>query len=624
MIKALGFIEGSFSGKRLLAICPCRFLIHSAARSHKVAEKCLRQCAAEPSACGALKAIDDMRHRAALCLSHANPRQAGDASNSVIVRLAKEGCTEGVLELFRSMRELGTVPTKYALSTVLSSCSKLSQLSLGLQIHGQVIRMGHEDNLFISNSILDLYAKGGLMNDARRVFSEMPGHDQASWTSIISGCAKNALGEEALQLFVDMIQSEVKPNCFTFSSLVSACTGLASIDLGKQVHARIIVVGFDEDAFVLNSLLDMYAKCGDLVAARFLFESKLEKDIVTYNSLIVGYAQNLCCEEALHLFVELQFDDLKPNSSTFAGVLNACGHLAMLQQGRQIHSLIIKTGTEFSVFVASSLIDMYSKCGSIEESRCVFDQIQEKNCVLGTTMVTSYAQSGKGRDAIELFERLVETGMTPDKICFNSVLTACNHGGFLDKAIQYFGSMQTHYGLMPEMDHYACMVDLYGRNGRLMEAKKLIDHMPMKPNSVIWTSFLGACKIHGVTELGTKAAVHIHDIEPGSASPYVAVANAYAEEGRWDKAAEVRKVMKDRGVKKRVGCSWIEVDRKVHVFTTSDRSHPQSQEIYLALENVILEMRDMGSISSLLDQQQDDTNIERNRNCHFHFDTYNS
>ncbi|XP_031484938.1 pentatricopeptide repeat-containing protein At2g13600-like [Nymphaea colorata] len=619
MIKALGFIRSPFTGRRLLAICPRRPLIHTSSRSRKVPERFIWRYEAEASPDGALKTFDEIPQRAALSLSHASSLQDGESANSVIVRLAKEGCTEEVLELFRSMRELGIVPTKYALSTVLSSCSKLSQLSLGLQIHGQVTRMGHEDNLFISNSILDLYAKCGLMNDARRVFSEMPEHDQVSWTSIISGCAQNALGEEAFQLFVDMIQSNIKPNCFTFASLVSACTGLASIDLGKQVHAQVIIVGVDEDTFVMNSLLDMYAKCGDVEDARYLFESKLEKDIVIYNSLIAGYAQNLYGEEALHLFVQLQFDDLKPNGSTFAGVLNACGHLAVLQQGKQIHSLIIKVGTEFSVFVASSLIDMYSKCGSIEEARCVFDQVQEKNCVLWTTMITSYAQSGKGRDAIELFEQLVEAGMTPDRICFTSVLTACNHGGFVDKAIQYFKSMQTHYGLMPEMDHYACMVDLYGRNGLLIEAKKLIDHMPMKPNYVIWTSFLGACKINGVTQLGMKAAEHIHEIEPGSASPYVATANAYAEEGMWDKAAEVRKVMKDRGVRKRVGCSWIEVDKKAHVFITSDRSHPQSQEIYLTLDNVILEMRDVGSVPSLIDEQQDDISTQGNQKLSFAF-----
>ncbi|XP_062101056.1 pentatricopeptide repeat-containing protein At2g13600-like [Humulus lupulus] len=450
--------------------------------------------------------------------------------------------------------------TKYSLCSALNTCAKTLNQRLGLQIHALIIEMGYEDNIFLNSALIDLYAKCDAILEARRVFCSMKQHDQVSWTSIISGLSKNDHEREAIWKFKEMLSTQINPNSFTYVGVISACSKLEEgLQQGSLLHAHVIKLGFNDNNCVASSLIDCYSKWGEVDQAKFVFDEITEKDGVLLGSMISGYAQNLYGDEALKVFMEMRNMNLSPNDHTLTSVLNACGSLTVLQEGKQVHSLVTKMGSESNVFVASALIDMYSKCGSIDEARGIFDQTPEKNTVLWTSLIMGYAQSGRGSEALELFDHLVtEEGLKPDHICFTAILTACNHVGFLERGVDYFNKMIKDYGLVPELDQYACLVDLYARNGHLRKAKELMEEMPCSPNHVMWSSFLGFCKVYGEVELGREAAKELIEMEPFNAAPIVTLSHLYARAGLWTEVAEVRKLMQKKDIRKSSGWSrWL-------------------------------------------------------------------
>ncbi|KAG5021867.1 hypothetical protein AAZX31_07G065800 [Glycine max] len=501
---------------------------------------------------------------------------------------SKSASTYRVLESLSGMNGSTEKPIKYVLCTVLSSCAKTLNWHLGIQIHAYMIRSGYEDNLFLSSALVDFYAKCFAILDARKVFSGMKIHDQVSWTSLITGFSINRQGRDAFLLFKEMLGTQVTPNCFTFASVISACVGQnGALEHCSTLHAHVIKRGYDTNNFVVSSLIDCYANWGQIDDAVLLFYETSEKDTVVYNSMISGYSQNLYSEDALKLFVEMRKKNLSPTDHTLCTILNACSSLAVLLQGRQMHSLVIKMGSERNVFVASALIDMYSKGGNIDEAQCVLDQTSKKNNVLWTSMIMGYAHCGRGSEALELFDCLLtKQEVIPDHICFTAVLTACNHAGFLDKGVEYFNKMTTYYGLSPDIDQYACLIDLYARNGNLSKARNLMEEMPYVPNYVIWSSFLSSCKIYGDVKLGREAADQLIKMEPCNAAPYLTLAHIYAKDGLWNEVAEVRRLIQRKRIRKPAGWSWVEVDKKFHIFAVDDVTHQRSNEIYAGLEKI--------------------------------------
>lgn len=491
------------------------------------------------------------------------------------------------------MNRLRIRPTEFILCRVLSSCLKAPDIFLGLQVHAHVIQAGYEANAFLGSKLVDLYSKSGETGDAWRAFNGMGEHDQVSWTSIISGFAQNGRGWEALLLLKEMLKADVRPSSHTFASIISACKRLEeAYEEGLSLHAQVIKSGCEPNSFVGSSLIDFYSKHGEIDQALSLFDLSPEKDIILYNSIISGFSQNMLKEEALKLFLEMQEKEMKPTGFTLASLLNTSGGLALLQLGKLIHSLVIKLGWDRNVAVSGSLVDMYSKCGVIDEARRAFDCAPERNSIMWTSMITGYAQNGRGLDSLQLFERLVEEGGEPDHICFTAILTACNHGGFLEKGIHYFKLMTSEYGLVPELDQYACMVDLYGRSGRLREAKELMEAITLEPNAVLWSSFLSSCRTYGEMKLGKEAAMKLYELDPNSSAPYITLASALAVVGMWDEVAEVRGMWKQKGVKKNTGWSWLEVGSSAHLFLVGDKSHSESREIYATLDLMTLQMKE--------------------------------
>lgn len=489
---------------------------------------------------------------------------------------------------------LNKIPTKFELCTALNSCAKTHNLRLGSQIHAQILHIGFDHNLYTNSSLVNMYAKCGAIVDAMKVFNGMEFHDQVSWTSIISGLSQNGQGKEAISLFKQMLRTQIIPNCFTYVSVISSCTKQESVSkCSELLHAHVIKLGHENNKFVISSLIDNYSKCGKMDKVVMLFEACIIKDSILLNSMISAYSHNLLGEEALKLFMKMHNENVSVSQHSLTSILDACGALTVLQQGKQIHALVTKTGSDQNTFVIGALINMYSKCGNINEASHVFNQTVHKNNILWTSMMSAYAQSGRGLDALEIFDHLVmekEIDFTPDHVCFTVVLTACNHSGLLEKGVEYFEKMRS-YNLAPEIDQYACLIDLYARKGDLESARKVFDEMPFEGNAVMWSCFLSCCKEYGNVELGREAAYKLFELEPCSPVPYLILADICGAAGLWSEVGNIRKMMSENGVRKCVaGWSWVEVDNEVHVFCVGDVSHVRSDDIYLELEKVSLEM----------------------------------
>lgn len=320
--------------------------------------------------------------------------------------------------------------------------------------------------------------------------------------------------------------------------------------------------------------------------------------------MIAAYVYHGHGGETLRLLHLMQLEGVKPNEITFTSVISACANVAALEQGNQVHASIIKNGYIFYDKLANALVDMYSKCGKLGYARQMFDKMPQRDVVSWTTILAAYGKQGHGKEVVKLFEQMQMAGIRPNHVTFLTVLSACSHAGLLEEGLHYFHSMSqdNHNGILPTAEHYACVVDLLGRAGCLVEAHDVISKIPFEPTADIWGSLLGASRIHNNIELGECAAGHLFELDPHNAGHYVVMANIYAAAGKWEGVAMVRKIMKDRGVKKVPGCSWIEVNKISHVFSTGDRSHPKSEEIYAVLETLGTEMKELGYVA--------DTNFE--------------
>eukprot|EP01018_Ginkgo_biloba_P015597 Gb_36168 [translate_table: standard] len=493
---------------------------------------------------------------------------------------------EKAVALFYQMQLIGMNPSRYTLVSILSSCANLSTLEQGKEIHGHVVKAGFVSNVFVESALVDMYAKCGIMDYARKVFDRMFERNSVSWNVMIAGYARNEQFEEALKFFRRMEWEGMKPDEFTFGSILSACADLLVPKTGKEIHARMIKSTFASDIFALCALVNMYAKCGGIEDARNVFDRMSNRDLVSWNAMLAGYAYQGPVEEALEFFQQMECGGIKPDQFTFVSVLCASANIAALEHGKQVHANIIKTGFEFVLCVGNALVDMYAKCGSIESAQKTFDKMHKQNVVSWNAIISGCAQHGRGKEALQLFEQMQWASVKPDHITFIGILSACSHVGLLDEGRHYFDSMTHDHGITPGLEHYTCIFDLLGRAGRLDEAEDLINCMPFEPDVLVWRTLLGACRIHGNEELGKRAAECVLELEPQSPSTYVLLSNIYAAAGRWNDVTKVRNMMKERGVRKEPGQSWIFVKGKVHTFMARDISHPHAEEIYSKLEEL--------------------------------------
>lgn len=387
----------------------------------------------------------------------------------------------------------------------------------------------------------------------------------------------------------------------TYAIMLQECLFMKEYKLGRRIHAQMVIIGYDASEYLMNKLLILYAKSGKMVTASVLFEKLQDKSLVSWNVMIGGYVESGFEEVGLKFYHKMRENGLIPDQYSFASVFRACASLALLELGKQAHGVLVKCCTSENVVVNSALVDMYFKCSCISDGRRVFDQLMLRNVVTWTALISGYGQHGRVVEVLESFHRMKEEGFRPNYVTFLAVLCACSHGGLVNEAWDYFSSMTRQHGIRPRGQHYAAMVDLLGRAGRLNEAYEFILNSPCKDHSVAWGALLGACRIHGDLELTKLAAEKFFKLEQGNAGKYVVLANAYATVGSWKNVSEVWGTMRDIGVTKEPGYSRIELQGIVHVFLTGDKSHKHSKEIYEMVKEMTCILKEAGFVPELSD-----------------------
>ncbi|XP_057836735.2 pentatricopeptide repeat-containing protein At5g27110 [Cryptomeria japonica] len=493
--------------------------------------------------------------------------------NAMIAGYAQNGFVEKSFETFKQMQLAGVKTNSTTFATIISICAKMGALEQGMDIHQSIMERGFLSDIMVGNALADMYAKCGKIDKSYELFDKMPQRDVISWNAIIAGYTQNGFVEKALETFKQMQLAGVKPNSTTFSSILSTCAKMGALEHGMYIHQKIMESGFLSDIIVGNVLVDMYAKCGSIGKAREIFDRMPERNGVSWNAIIAAYVQNGFAEKALETFKQMELAGVKPNSTTFASILPACTKMGALEQGMDIHQSIMERGILSDIIVENALVDMYAKCGSIDKARELFDKMPQRNVISWNAMIAGNAQNGFCEDSLKVFELMKHSGTYPNIISFACVLCACSHAGLVDEGCTYFNHMSNTYCITPTVDHYLCMVDLLARADYLEDSLNFIIKMPIKPVVVVWMCFLGSCRTHMNIGLGVFTAMVLFDLDPENAATYVLLSNIYAEVGRWAEVQMVRKLMKDRGVKKIPGCSWVEGNQMVHSFCVGERLH---------------------------------------------------
>ncbi|KAK9293301.1 hypothetical protein L1049_021293 [Liquidambar formosana] len=394
-----------------------------------------------------------------------------------------------------------------------------------------------------------------------------------------------------------MLREEAELNPFSFSIAVRACASTGSHTLGNQIHAAVVKHGFESNLPVMNSILDMYCRFGCLSEANRYFHEMTLRDLITWNTLIAGYERS-DSSESLYIFSQMESEGFSPNCFTFTSVMAACANLAVLNCGQQVHGAIVRRGIEGNLALANALVDMYAKCGNITDSRKIFSEMPSRDLVSWTSMMIGYGTHGHGKEAVELFDEMVGSGIRPDRIVFMAVLGACSHAGLVDEGLRYF-KMVSEYNVMPNQEIYGCVVDLLGRAGRVEEAYDLIESMPFKPDESVWGAFLGACKAHKLPNLGKLAARRVLDLGPNMVGTYVMLSNIYAADGKWGEFAKLRNLMRGMASKKEAGRSWVEVRDQVYSFVVGDKVGSHIEWVYGVLEMLVQHMKEAGYVPDL-------------------------
>ncbi|XP_072960466.1 pentatricopeptide repeat-containing protein At3g49170, chloroplastic [Typha angustifolia] len=517
----------------------------------------------------------------------------------MITRYGQEGHGVDAIDLFSDMRLDGFEPDRFTISSVISSCTELGSICLGQQLHSLAIRTGLISDVCVGCSLVDMYAKcatGGSMDESRKVFNWMPEHNVMSWTAIMSGYAQcDGHEEEATRLFCEMVEEGVRPNQFTYSSILKACANLSGIDVGKQVHGHVTKSGLASVNFVGNSLVSMYAQSGRMDDARRAFELLFEKNMISYNAIIDGFVKSSNSEEAFELH-QIESMDIGFSAFTFASLLSAAASVGLMTKGQQLHAQLLKSGFGSDKCIGNSLVSMYSRCGNLEDACKAFYEMDDPNVITWTSMITGFAKHGFADQALRLFHSMVSAGAKPNEVTYIAVLSACSHAGLVKEGLEYFNSMQKSHGIVPRMEHYACMVDLLARAGHLEGAIEFIYLMPFKADALVWRTLLGACRIHGNIKFGEIAAKNILELEPNDPAAYVLLSNLYAKAGKWDDVAKLRSAMKERNLSKEAGLSWIEIENNIHEFHVGDSCHPRAQDIYEELHLLLEKIKAMGYV----------------------------
>lgn len=501
--------------------------------------------------------------------------------NSMIGGYARE---EDVHRTFNLVQKMQNEDPKmkaddFTILNVLPVCLEKSELRSLKELNGYSLRHGFQCNELVANAFIAAYARCEALWSSERVFDLMDPKTVSSWNALLCGYAQSSDPRKAFDLYLQMTDSGLGPDRFTIGSLLLACSRMKSLHYGEEIHGFAVRNGLEVDPFIGISLLSVYICCGKPFAAQVLFDRMEQRSLVSWNAMIAGYSQNGLPDEAINLFRQMLSSGIQPYEIAIMSVCGACSQLSTLRLGRELHCFSLKAHLTEDIFVSSSIIDMYAKGGCIEHSRRVFDRLREKDVASWNVIIAGYGIHGHGKEAIELFENMQSLGLKPDYFTYIGILMACSHSGLVEDGLEYFNQMLNLHNIEPKLEHYTCVVDMLGRAGRIDDALRLVETLPGDPDARIWSSLLSSCRIHGNLDLGNKVANKLLELEPDKPENYVLVSNLFAGSGKWDDVRMVRGRMKDIGLQKDAGCSWIEVGGKVYNFLIGDEMLPELEEV---------------------------------------------
>ncbi|OMO90854.1 hypothetical protein COLO4_18835 [Corchorus olitorius] len=514
----------------------------------------------------------------------------------------------------------GSASPEHRCLTLLQSCNSFLNL---LQIQTQIIKLGFQNNPLI---LTNFASKSSDLNsvDYAHCFLFSPHsntqfYDAFLFNTIIKAYALTGnLKTKALWVFKIMLDCRVLPNNFTYPFVLKACAGIGDLNLGMSVHGSLLKFGFDVNNHVLNTLVHMYCSCrGGIEFGRKVFDEMAKKNSVPWSAMIGGYVRLGRSTDAVDLFSQMQMEGICPDEITMVAVLCACTDLGALELGKWVQSFIEEKKVNKSVHLNNALIDMFAKCGDVDEALKLFRTMSERSIVSWTSVIVGLAMHGRGLQAVSLFHEMIGDGVVPDDVVFIGLLSACSHSGLVQRGKEYFDFMRKEFGILPKIEHYGCMVDMLCRAGLVREATEFVQKMPIEPNSIIWRTLINACRQHGEFKLGESIARQLIKNEPMSEANYVLLSNIYAKMFHWEKKTKIREKMDKRGIKKIPGSTIIELNNKIYKFVAGDMSHNQYKEIFEMVDEMGREMKKAGYVPStsevMLDIDEEDKEDNLNR-----------
>lgn len=503
----------------------------------------------------------------------------------------------------------------------LELCNNLPKLS---QLHTYILKLGLHSNPLVLTKFASIssglnaicYASSFLFAPDAKLHL----YDTFLFNTVIRAYAETSdLKHSAISYYKAMVKDCILPNKFTYPFVLKACAGLRKLNLGQSLHGSVLKYGFGDDTHVLNTMIHMYCSCpGGIEFARILFEEMPKCDSVSWSAMIGGYAKLGMSIEAVQLFREMQISGVRPDEITMVSVLSACTDLGALDLGKWVSAYIEREKVEKSVELSNALIDMFAKCGDVEEALMLFRDMKDKNIVSWTSLIDGMAMHGRGTEGISLFEEMKSSGIVPDDVSFIGLLTACSHSRLVEEGRRHFDSMTKEYGILPKIEHYGCMVDLLSRAGLIKEALEFVHKMPIKPNPIIWRTLITACRAHGELKLSEKIARKIIKDEPMLESNYVLLSNIYAKMLQWQKKTTIREVMAKKGIRKIPGSTMIELDNQIYEFVAGDKSHIQHSEIYRMVEEIGKKMKMAGYVAATSEVLLDIDDEDKEDVLHWH------
>jgi len=557
------------------------------------------------------------------------PQPDPTTCSTLISALTTHGLPNEAIKIYSSLRAPGIKPDRPVFLAAAKACAVSGDALRVKEVHDDATRSGVMNDVFVGNALIHAYGKCKCVEGARRVFDDLVVRDVVSWTSLLSCYVKCGFHWKGVSVFREMGWRGVKPNPVTVSSILPACSELKDLKSGKAIHGFVVRHGMVENVFVCSALVSLYAKCLSVREARAVFDLMPHRDVVSWNGVLTAYFKNKEYEKGFSLFLKMSRDGVradeatwnaviggcmengrteeavemlrkmqkmgfKPNEITISSILPACSFSENLRMGKEIHCYVFRHWKVGDLTSTTALLYMYAKCGDLNLSRNVFDMMRRKDVVAWNTMIIANAMHGNGKKALFLFDKMLLSRVQPNSVTFTGVLSGCSHSRLVEEGVQIFNSMGRDHLIEPDANHYSCVVDIYSRAGRLNEAYEFIQRMPMEPTASAWGALLAACRVYKNVELAKISAKKLFEIEPNNPGNYVSLFNILVTAKLWTEASQVRILMKERGITKTPGCSWLQVGNRVHTFVVGDKSNKESDKIYNFLDELVEKMKMAG------------------------------